>query len=632
MNSSSQSTIHPCVLALGVALGTLACGSAAASTPAPAGLGLAGLIGMQSEQPQTQAEGEERREYQLRRRLLDATAGEEAWEPEMGVPSFFNADAIIDEAEQAARQGRIYEPPEDNALARYLQVLEREPDNARANAGVDTLVASLLDQARQAVAAGGLAEATRLLAVVSRVRPADARVAALRAEIDAARELERVLLDAEQALAAGRLIEPAETSALSLFRRAQSQAPDDPRAAQGLAAVEAALVDAATATLAAGRLDEAAAAIESAAAALPGSAAVAEARQRLQQARVERADALLAEARQALEALDADRAEALANQAEALSPQAPGLPAVREGVVSVRAYASLRPGQAITDDGRGQPVPEVVVVPIGNFQMGSPADEPGRSANEGPLQTIRFTRGFALSRTEITVGQFAAFVAATNFRTDAERQGSSVVYDEETGQLSPGRNITWRNDYSGGRARDDHPVVHVSWNDARAYTEWLSQITGQRYRLPSEAEFEYALRAGSATRYWWGDGPPTRLVENLTGDGDRSPSRRSWSNAFPNYNDRFWGPGPVASFPANPFGLHDMGGNVSEWTLDCWDESLAGTPADGRPRETGNCSRRTIRGGSWFSNPDQARSATRLNAPQDWRGPQVGFRVLRELL
>ena len=134
--------------------------------------------------------------------------------------------------------------------------------------------------------------------------------------------------------------------------------------------------------------------------------------------------------------------------------------------------------------------------------------------------------------------------------------------------------------------------MNVSWNDAAAYAAWLGKVTGKSYRLLSEAEFEFALRAGSRTRYWWGDADPPRLVGNLTGDGDRSRSKRAWGNAFRHYRDGFWGPAPVARFEANAFGLHDMGSNVSE---------RARSPPSSHPR--------TARPGSIAAAPDASSAA-----------------------
>src|SRR5207244_3374028 len=231
----------------------------------------------------------------------------------------------------------------------------------------------------------------------------------------------------------------------------------------------------------------------------------------------------------------------------------------------------------------------------------------------------------AIGRTEVTVGDFRRFVDASKYVSESERLGGSSYYDEPNGRISIGKNITWQNDYRGEKAQDRDPVVHVSWNDAQAYLSWLAERTGKTYRLPSEAEFEYAERGGKATAYWWGDDAPARVVENLTGDGDRSPSHRSWTRAFPHYADGYWGPAPVAHFLDNPFGLFDIAGNVSEWVEDCWHDSYLRAPADGTAWVNKGCDRRVIRGGSWGSAPEQVRSAARLASPADVRSARIGF-------
>ena len=136
---------------------------------------------------------------------------------------------------------------------------------------------------------------------------------------------------------------------------------------------------------------------------------------------------------------------------------------------------------------------------------------------------------------------------------------------------------------------------------------------------------------GKATKYWWGDGTPTRVVENVTGQGDESRSRRQWETYFKGYTDRYWGPAPVASFEANPFGLFDIGGNVAEWVDDCWHDSYLRAPADGSAWVNPGCNLRVVRGGFWASSPNQARSAYRNSAKPDHRGARVGFRIARDL-
>jgi formylglycine-generating enzyme required for sulfatase activity len=275
--------------------------------------------------------------------------------------------------------------------------------------------------------------------------------------------------------------------------------------------------------------------------------------------------------------------------------------------------------------------PAVVVIPTGEFVMGSPADEAGHADNEEPQRRVRIDVGFALGRNEVTVGDFGEFVRASKYVSDAERIGASSIYDEGSGRIVERRGTSWRDDYRGERATPTLPVLHVSWNDTQAYLAWLSQHTGKRYRLPSEAEFEYALRAGSPARYPWGEGNPEKPVGNFTGEGDRSPSKRSWSLAFPRYSDGYWGPAPVRTFPADAFGLYDMEGNVSEWVEDCWHDNYVRAPRESSAWINPGCDRRVVRGGSWGSDPDQVRSAFRIAAASDTRSARVGFRIARDL-
>jgi formylglycine-generating enzyme required for sulfatase activity len=220
---------------------------------------------------------------------------------------------------------------------------------------------------------------------------------------------------------------------------------------------------------------------------------------------------------------------------------------------------------------------------------------------------------------------------ATGFRPRASRRGYSMVYDERSGNFVRRGYVDWKSDYRGKPATEDLPVVHVGAKDASAYAEWLAERTGHRYRLPSEAEFEYVLRAGTQTPYPWGIGRPPRGAGNLTGDGDRSPSGRSWQNAFRGFSDGAWGPSPVTSYLPGRFGLHDVAGNVSEWVADCWHTSYRRAPRDQRAWVNPGCRQRVVRGGSWASSPEQTRAAWRSGLDADTTNARIGFRVVRDL-
>lgn len=295
----------------------------------------------------------------------------------------------------------------------------------------------------------------------------------------------------------------------------------------------------------------------------------------------------------------------------------------------------------------GAPGPELVVIPAGTFLMGSPDSEDGRYADESPRHRVIIARPFALGRTEVTVGDFRKFVQATGYVTAAEEWHGSY-------RRNPGDaeweivDTSWRYDSRGEPARDDLPVVHVSWNDARAYVEWLSSVTGHKYRLPSEAEFEYANRAGTTTKFWWGQGVPRKPVANIRGERDRAVADGSWNFtaqeekfvqaegnqplAFSGYGDGHWWPAPAGSLASNPFGVADTAGNVWEWTADCWHDDYTGAPTDGSAwAERTDCESRSLRGGSYYCAPRHVRSANRWRRWAVFRAMYIGFRVARDL-
>lgn len=560
-----------------------------------------------------------------RRHAAAAAGGEAASTPEI--------DRLLDRARKAYQGGRLVGPGADTALSLYAAVLGLAPDNRRAKAGLAELRARLLAESEQALAAGDDDAAGEVLAALKQVPDSDADAARLDQRIKAQQQVRPLLVQAADLLKQGKATTPAGASALDLYRKALAADPQNAVAHQGLERIQRGALDQALAAVAQDDFAGVDAALAQAAAILPGSQALQDTRGRVEGIRRQRAESVLAQARSALDAGNPALAQQLARQALAISPDVPGVDEFNERLRNARLYASYRPGQVFADrflDAAGQG-PSMVVVPTGSFLMGSPDGEPGHRASEGPQHQVDIANGFALARSEVTVGQFREFVRASGYVTSAERLGGSSVYDEASGSMRDSRRANWQDDYTGARARDDDPVVNVSWNDAEAYARWLSQRTGKRYRLPSEAEFEYALRAGSVTRYWWGDGAPRKPVENVTGAGDRSPSHRLWSNAFPGYRDGYWGPAPVMSFAPNPFGLYDMGGNVSEWVDDCWHDNYTRAARDGSAWINPGCERRVVRGGSWGSDPDQVRSAFRLPAPADTRSGRLGFRVARDL-
>jgi formylglycine-generating enzyme required for sulfatase activity len=274
------------------------------------------------------------------------------------------------------------------------------------------------------------------------------------------------------------------------------------------------------------------------------------------------------------------------------------------------ARAKPAPGRNLRDrsvDGADcRACPELTVVRGGPFVMGSPAAEPGRNDNEGPQHLVIFAEPIAVSRFPVTRGEFAAFVKAKNYNAPAGCNSWS------------GSDWTQQNDRSwqlpGFDQNDRHPVVCVSWFDAKAFVDWLSATTGKRYRLLSEAEWEYAARAGSQTAFAFGD-------------DEAALSEFAWYRA--NADGRTH---PVDSKKPNAFGLFDLHGNVRQWCQDNWHGNYRGAPTDGSAWQGGgDVSRRVLRGGSWNSEPSDLRVARRGLSLPEYRYNYVGFRVARPM-
>ena len=278
---------------------------------------------------------------------------------------------------------------------------------------------------------------------------------------------------------------------------------------------------------------------------------------------------------------------ALQQQAAAAAPRpAPVAPAPAGPQVASGLYT--RPGDVFRDIAEG---PEMVVIPAGRFTMGSPSTEVGRFGDEGPTHVVTIAKSFAVSKYEVTFAEWDACVTAGG-----------------CGRYRPA---------DEGWGRGSRPVINVSWNDAKGYVAWLSQRTGQQYRLLTESEWEYAARAGTTTTYYWGN-DIGRGNANCNGCGTQWDGKQT---------------APAGSFKANSFGLHDMLGNVYEWVEDCWHDSYAGAPTDGAAW-TANCTSasRVLRGGSWVYDSGSARSANRVRYSSDLRNNYVdGFRVARTL-
>ena len=281
---------------------------------------------------------------------------------------------------------------------------------------------------------------------------------------------------------------------------------------------------------------------------------------------------------------------------------------------------TLEPG-AILNDCKG--CPELVVVPPGSFDMGAPGGEEGRP--EGPVRRIDIRAPFAVGRFEITNAQFENFVDATGYAPAA----ACGVWGAGSWQYPEDAN--WRDPGYQRPPMPDEPVACVSWLDAQAYARWLADRTGLAYRLLTEAEWEYAAKAGTRTAFFWGDDPDQGcLYANMFDLSGAAKWGFDWEPV--DCDDGFAEASPVGALQPNAYGLHDILGNVWEWTEDCYIAPYLDSLVDGSAVQSdGACDRRSVRGGSWITRASRHRTTFRGRDPEDTVFSFFGFRVARDL-
>lgn len=296
--------------------------------------------------------------------------------------------------------------------------------------------------------------------------------------------------------------------------------------------------------------------------------------------------------------------------------------------------AAAGPGSAFRDC--ADLCPEMVSLPAGSYMMGASLEEDVRagapqhqSGKSAPVHRVDIPAGYAIGKYEVTVEEFRAFVTATgyqpaNYCTVNRKVNGVWVYELRDG-------FNWSNPSFDYKPRE--PVVCVTWEDAKAYSEWLSRKTGVAYSLPNEAVYEYAARAGTTTAYFWGDDPKRSEGCLYSNQADLSQDRYLATGASGEFHrfdcdDGYPVQAPVGSFKPNPWGLYDILGNVWEWTEDCWNNNFEGAPADGSAWREGDCDTRVMRGGSSGNTPWYARSGNRALFLVDYSGHSLGFRVM----
>jgi formylglycine-generating enzyme required for sulfatase activity len=386
-----------------------------------------------------------------------------------------------------------------------------------------------------------------------------------------------LLEEAQRALARLRLTLPKGESAYDYYQQVLDLEPGNARAEAGIDALVGRYVALARRAAERGELDRARRYLDRADGIRSGSDAVLSAR-----------EALAAREEVAQEAAERERLAALAREEEARRRRP-------QPVVPLR--------DRLPD---GSPGPEMVIIPPGEYTLGPAEGGEGADTDEVPRREVVFATPFALGRYEVSVAEYLRFVKATQGHPPAWlRKGSPKSY-QELGQALTDRH---------------HPIVGISWEDAVAYTRWLSEQTGEPYRLPTEAEWEYAASATLGSRYWWGDSPSRRYANY---------GKEACCAGLAEGGDAWVYTAPVDAFPPNPFGLYNMAGNVWEWTCSRYDYRYHGQESQCADAAGGD-GLRALRGGSWYSDPRLLRSANRYGASSHYRNFTVGFRLARDV-
>ena len=380
----------------------------------------------------------------------------------------------------------------------------------------------------------------------------------------------RLLAGAEADIEARRLTSPAGNNAWEKYQRVLGLSPAHPEAMVGMERVIDSYLELFGAALERQEFDEADSYLTRIRELHPDSPALREGRQRLQAAQQAQAER---------------EAQRQAEEAARLAEQ--------------ERQAARR--QAAVEKARAA-VGEMVSIPGGRFRMGDLSG--GGVDDEQPVHSVTVP-AFRLGKHEVTFAQWDACVADGGCKHRPGDQG-------------------W--------GRGNRPVINVSWDDAQSFIGWLNGITGGNYRLPSEAEWEYAVRGGSTTEFSWGDAPWNESTTGFVSWRDDIGRNRANCGQDSAYicGDSYKYTAPVGSFSANAWGLHDMHGNVQEWVQDCWNKSYAGAPSDGRAWTSGNCSRRVVRGGSWHNDAWDLRSASRGWTSRPARHVDIGFRLAQD--
>jgi len=552
------------------------------------------------------------------------------WEMDLALPTAMPATPTGED------QTALPDEEQDRALRQLLSKLAANPGSSQVLAQLNTLLADVLGQADDLIDSGSIQQPAQLLAVIQSIDPNLNGLKSSHQHLQVLRDADELLNKGNASLQAQQIIEPVNDNALYYFKQALLKNPQNNSVQLGLARVQEALILRANDSAQELDFEMAAEWLERASAVRENQSLVDDAWGRLMAFQNMRADDLEKQTLTAIDAGNFNVAGFSIIDLIAMGGQEDRVKTLQAQLEDARFYGGFEPGQIISDTflHSSDKAPDIVVISAGSFVMGS-GGRSGAYDNETPRHRVTIARGFGFGVREVTVREFGLFVERSGYRTQALRAGGSTIYNETAGRLSKRDGITWKHDYRGKPANPDDPVLHVNMHDARAYLQWLSDETGKRYRLPSEAEYEYIAKAAGRATYWWGEGSPAKTVENLTGSRDHSPTKRRWTTPFKKYGDGHWGPAPAGSLQddglIHPMGVFDITGNVSEWVADCWHQNYVKAPVDGSAWVNPGCQRVVVRGGYWASAPKQSRAAFRISAKPDTLGPVVGIRIARDL-
>lgn len=577
---------------------------------------------------QQNPDGQDSNESRRIDRLGEGSTDE--WEMDLRLPS------AATPAEPGMSELALPDAEQNQQLQALLSKLAANPGDSRVAAQLNSLLADVLTQANALMDAGSIDEAELLLPLIQSIDSGLAGLSDAKKRLKNLKETEELVNAGEEALVSGQVLEPDNNSALFFYSRALEKNPNSESARKGLERVQSTLVDRALEVARDLDFETAEAWLSEASRVRDDQNLVEDARFEVSEFKRERAIELEQKVMDAMSSGNFNLADFSIIDMMALGGHETKIQILLARLDEARFYGGFEPGQVVTDGLQsGGSAPEIVIIDAGSFLMGSRGRSDKTSDHEEPQHRVIIKRGFGLGLREVTVAEYKLFVTRTGYRTAAEISGSSSIYDEAAGRLSKRNRVNWKHDYVGKPADPEMPVLHVNAYDAQAYVQWLALETGKAYRLPSEAEYEYVARAGGNGNYWWGEDSPSEVVENLTGERDKSASKREWSTYFKKYGDGHWGPAPAGSLKSevliHPMGIYDIAGNVSEWMADCWHQNYMQAPTNGSAWFNPGCKRRVVRGGYWASAPEQGRAAYRFPVSAESHGPVIGFRVARDL-